>query len=151
VSRREEVEADIERIRDAPDNDYYDMWHAAILMVRTLADEIDALRANLHEERAAYAVLLESHEIILDALTESDDTLDERFDCLAAENADLRRELDELSREIVAAHFANATLEKLREVVQSDEWCYAKHTDSGQMECIEDILYPKEGDNVLGE
>lgn len=32
--------------------------------------------ATLDEERAAYATLLESHEIILDALTESDATLD---------------------------------------------------------------------------
>ena len=32
--------------------------------------------ATLDEERSAYAVLLESHEIILDALTESDATLD---------------------------------------------------------------------------
>ena len=68
-----------------------------------------AANATLDEERAAYAVLLESHEIILDALTESD-----------------------------------AALDALREAVQSDEWIYAKHTDTdGQMERIEDILYPQ--------
>lgn len=70
-------------------------------------------------------------------------------DCDAYENriADLEEERDAavefahtVEREFAAA---NATLERLREVVQSDEWIYAKHTDDGQMERIEDILYPQ--------
>jgi len=43
---------------------------------KELTAELAAANTTLEEERAAYAVLLESHEIILDALTESDATLD---------------------------------------------------------------------------
>lgn len=93
-------------------------------------------------------------------------------DRLAAENAELRKQLD-WAQQIVKAQeatsngtacaeeraagnggcgacawccsAANATLDALREAVQSDEWIYAKHTDTdGQMERIEDILYPQE-------
>jgi len=66
-------------------------------------------------------------------------------DRLAAENADLRRELDELSREIVAAHFANATLEKLRDVVPEDinNRGYSTH----DVLRIWHILYPLETDH----
>jgi hypothetical protein len=180
MSRREEVDQALSVI-DWKYDDYEGNWYAVLPLARTLADEIDALReenerldrkrlenalaarrylGKLHEERAAYAVLLESHEIILDALTESDDKLkavidrDERFDCLAAENADLRRELDELSREIVAAHFANATLDALRDVVREydDEW---QDWEPGDLRRLiiaaHAILYPKETDHVLGE
>jgi tRNA(Ile2) C34 agmatinyltransferase TiaS len=193
MSRREEVDQALDAaMRHSYTQEEY--TEAIDTIARNLADEIDALREEnerldrkrlenalaarrylkkAHEERAAYAVLLESHEIILDALTESDDKLaaaidrDERFDCLAAENADLRRELDELSREIVAAHFANATLEKLREVVPEGrmqclkcdstidpnylgcgDWrCEDCERELSQFDIIDafrDILYPKE-------
>lgn len=75
------------------------------------------------------------------------DTLTADRDRLAAENDELREECDaavefahSAEQELAAA---TATLERLREVVQSDEWIYAKHTDDGQMERIEDILYPQ--------
>jgi len=51
MSRLEEVEADIERIRDMPENDYYDMWHAVLVVARTLAAEVDELRGKLDDVR----------------------------------------------------------------------------------------------------
>ncbi len=44
--------------------------------IRTITAERDRLAAEISATNAAYATLLESHELILDALTESDATLD---------------------------------------------------------------------------
>jgi glutamate synthase domain-containing protein 1 len=44
--------------------------------IRTITAERDRLAAEISATNAAYDTLLESHELILDALTESDATLD---------------------------------------------------------------------------
>jgi DNA-directed RNA polymerase specialized sigma54-like protein len=148
MSRRDEVEAEIQSRRES--NRFISATERNNL-ARTLAAEIDALRTEnerLDRKRLENALAARRY---LGKLHEANATLkaaidrDERFDCLAAENADLRRELDELSREIVAAHFANATMEKLREAVPEDinNRGYSTH----DVLRIWHILYPLETDH----
>lgn len=67
-------------------------------------------------------------------------------DRLAAENAELRKRIAEIATEMVADHYANATLDKLREVVPFDinKRGYSTH----DVLRIWHILYPQpENDN----
>lgn len=68
--------AELRKERDA-ETVYLDLSNKQLVIDYEQAlKDLTAANAALDEERAAYSVLLESHEIILDALTESDATLD---------------------------------------------------------------------------
>ena len=56
--------------------------------------------------------------------------------------AELEAELDELTTEIVSAHFANATIDRLREVVPNDKIISTSKAYRALIKAI-DILYPQ--------
>lgn len=135
MSRREEVEATIRTIGQ------FDVSHERCFgHMLTLADEVDTLRAENAELKARYLHVAE--------LNHNQVSMVRAYDAKA--DSAIRWErcfriafgLKNKYRADLAA--TNATLDALRETVQSDEWIYAKHTDiDGQMERIEDILYPQ--------
>lgn len=156
MSRREEVEASITEVDEfycscmGPD-EFADLC-------RTLADEIDALRAEADPDAAEAARYSELHPDARYVLAED-------YDRLAAENAELRTKLNESAEETrrafngamkigfeikdiqCALSAANATLDALREVVREKRYWDDRVHDSDCMHQVHNILYPTTKEN----